>query len=95
MISVQNISKDYGSFRALHNLSFDVTAGEVLGLLGPNGAGKSTTVKILCGLLPDYRGEVIIKGLNLKTDTIQIKRLLGYVPELAELYEVLTPAEFL
>nr|MBA2744978.1 ABC transporter ATP-binding protein [Flavisolibacter sp.] len=62
---------------------------------GPNGAGKSTTVKILCGLLTDYEGEVRIKGLDVKTQTIEVKKIIGYVPELAELYDVLTPREYL
>ncbi|MDP1727702.1 MAG: ABC transporter ATP-binding protein [Bacteroidota bacterium] len=95
IISIKNLYKNYGKKEVLKGINLDIYPGQVIGYIGPNGAGKSTTVKILCGLLPDYRGEVIIKGLNLKTDSIQIKRLLGYVPELAELYEVLTPAEFL
>jgi ABC-2 type transport system ATP-binding protein len=67
----------------------------VLGYIGPNGAGKSTTVKILCGLISDYEGHVSIKGINVKDDPVSAKKLIGYVPELAELYDVLTPSEFL
>jgi len=67
----------------------------VIGYIGPNGAGKSTTVKILCGLISDYEGEVIVAGIDIKNDPLAVKRKIGYVPELAELYDVLTPAEFL
>jgi ABC-2 type transport system ATP-binding protein len=67
----------------------------VIGYIGPNGAGKSTTVKILCGLISDYEGEVWVEGIDLKQDPLSVKRKIGYVPELAELYDVLTPAEFL
>ncbi|MEP6645720.1 MAG: ABC transporter ATP-binding protein [Saprospiraceae bacterium] len=95
IISIKNLSKNYGSKEVLKGISLDIFPGQVIGYIGPNGAGKSTTVKILCGLLSDYTGQVTIKGMDLKTETLEIKRLIGYVPELAELYDVLTPAEFL
>lgn len=95
IISIKNLSKNYGSKEVLKGINLDIFPGQVIGYIGPNGAGKSTTVKILCGLLSDYTGEVTIKGMDLKTETLEIKRLIGYVPELAELYDVLTPAEFL
>jgi ABC-2 type transport system ATP-binding protein len=79
----------------LKGITLDIYPGQVLGYIGPNGAGKSTTVKILCGLISDYEGEVFIKDFNLKEDIIAAKSMIGYVPELAELYDVLTPAEFL
>lgn len=95
IISIKNLQKSYGSKRVLKGINMDVYPGQVIGYIGPNGAGKSTTVKILCGLLTDYTGDVTIKGLELKSHAMEIKRLIGYVPELAELYDVLTPAEFL
>jgi ABC-2 type transport system ATP-binding protein len=95
VISIRNLQKNYGSKQVLKGISLDVYPGQVLGYIGPNGAGKSTTVKILCGLLPDYEGEVTIKGVNLKQQPLQVKQWMGYVPELAELYDVLTPVEFL
>src|SRR5437763_6440869 len=95
VITIRHLFKSYGSKQVLKDISLDAFPGQVIGYIGPNGAGKSTTVKILCGLLTDYEGEVRIRGLDLKKDTLRVKRLIGYVPELAELYDVLTPAEYL
>ncbi|MGN6353206.1 MAG: ABC transporter ATP-binding protein [Parafilimonas sp.] len=95
VISIKNLRKSYGSRQVLKGINLDVYAGQVLGYIGPNGAGKSTTVKILCGLLDDYEGAVQVKGLDLKNDALAVKAMIGYVPELAELYDVLTPMEFL
>lgn len=95
VIRIRNLEKSYGSKSVLKGINLEVYAGQVLGYIGPNGAGKSTTVKILCGLLSDYEGEVQVKGLNLKTNALAVKAMIGYVPELAELYDVLTPMEFL
>lgn len=95
IISIRNLRKSYGDKEVLKGISLDVYPGQVLGYIGPNGAGKSTTVKILCGLISDYEGEVTVKGMDLKTNPLEVKRIIGYVPELAELYDVLTPVEFL
>jgi len=95
IISLRNVYKSYGDKQVLKGINLDIYPGQVIGYIGPNGAGKSTTVKILCGLVSNYEGEVFIKGINLKDDVIQAKSVIGYVPELAELYDVLTPAEFL
>jgi len=95
IISLKNVYKNYGYKQVLKGINLDVYPGQVIGYIGPNGAGKSTTVKILCGLISNYDGEVFIKGKNLKDDIAGAKSLIGYVPELAELYDVLTPAEFL
>jgi len=95
VIHIRNLEKSYGSKQVLKGINLEVYAGQVLGYIGPNGAGKSTTVKILCGLLSDYEGEVKVKGYDLKTDALKVKAMIGYVPELAELYDVLTPFEFL
>ncbi len=95
ILSLQNLSKSYGGIQVLKGISLDIFPGQVIGYIGPNGAGKSTTVKIICGLISDYEGDVIIDGINGKTDPVAIKSRIGYIPEMAELYDVLTPAEFL
>jgi ABC-2 type transport system ATP-binding protein len=95
IISLKNIYKNYGSKAVLKNINLDIYPGQVIGYIGPNGAGKSTTVKILCGLISDFQGEAIIKGFDVKKNPVEVKSIIGYVPELAELYDVLTPNEFL
>jgi ABC-2 type transport system ATP-binding protein len=95
IIRIKNLFKSYGTKQVLKDINLDVYPGQIIGYIGPNGAGKSTTVKILCGLITDYDGEVTVKGLELKTDTLKVKRVIGYVPELAELYDALTPMEYL
>jgi ABC-2 type transport system ATP-binding protein len=95
VISIKNLFKSYGDKLVLKDINLDAFPGQVIGYIGPNGAGKSTTVKILCGLLTDYEGTVTVKGFDLKTQTLEAKRVIGYVPELAELYDVLTPREYL
>ena len=95
LIQIRNLSKFYGAKQVLKNLSLDIYPGQVIGYIGPNGAGKSTTVKILTGLIPDFTGEVIVDGINMAKDPQSIKKLFGYVPENAEIYDVLTPMEYL
>jgi ABC-2 type transport system ATP-binding protein len=95
LIQIRNLSKSYGSKQVLKNLSLDIFPGQVIGYIGPNGAGKSTTVKILTGLISDFEGEVIVEGINMAQDPLSIKKLFGYVPENAEIYDVLTPMEYL
>lgn len=95
IISLKNVYKSYGDKKVLKGINLDIYPGQVIGYIGPNGAGKSTTVKILCGLISNYEGEVFIKGIDLKHDIIAAKSIIGYVPEVAELYDVLTPKEFL
>jgi ABC-2 type transport system ATP-binding protein len=95
IISLKNVYKSYGAKQVLKGINLAIYPGQVIGYIGPNGAGKSTTVKILCGLISDYEGEVSIEGIDLKKDPVTVKMKIGYVPELAELYDVLTPVEFL
>ncbi|WP_295653263.1 ABC transporter ATP-binding protein [uncultured Mucilaginibacter sp.] len=95
LIQISNLRKSYGSKQVLKGLTLDIYPGQVIGYIGPNGAGKSTTVKILTGLIPDFEGEVIVDGYSLAQNPLEIKRLMGYVPENAEIYEVLTPMEYL
>ncbi|MBN9298077.1 MAG: ABC transporter ATP-binding protein [Filimonas sp.] len=95
IIRLSHVRKFYGSKEVLKGIDLDIYPGQVIGYIGPNGAGKSTTVKILCGLISDYEGSIEIKGVNPKEDPVTAKGYIGYIPELAELYDVLTPAEFL
>jgi len=95
IISIKNLHKNYGDKQVLKGINLDIYPGQVIGYIGPNGAGKSTTVKILCGLISDYTGAVTVKGFDVIKDSLAVKSIIGYVPELAELYDVLTPAEFL
>jgi len=95
LIQIQNLSKSYGDKLVLKHLSLDIYPGQVIGYIGPNGAGKSTTVKILTGLIPEFGGEVLVNGISMQHNPQEIKKLIGYVPENAELYDVLTPMEYL
>lgn len=95
IIRIKNLFKNYGAKPVLKDINLEIYPGQVIGYIGPNGAGKSTTVKVLCGLITDYEGEVTVKGFDVKKNTIDVKRHIGYVPELAELYDVLTPMEYL
>lgn len=95
VISIRNLNKFYGTKQVLSDISIDICPGQIIGYIGPNGAGKSTTVKILCGLISDFTGEVLIRGIDVRKDPVGVKSIIGYVPEMAELYDVLTPMEFL
>ncbi|WON97023.1 ABC transporter ATP-binding protein [Sphingobacterium sp. Lzh-3] len=95
LIRIVDLKKSYGTKEILKGINLDIFPGQVIGYIGPNGAGKSTTVKILTGLIEDFTGTVEINGINIQEDPLAVKALLGYVPENAELYEVLTPMEYL
>jgi ABC-2 type transport system ATP-binding protein len=95
IIQIRDLSKFFGKKQVLHGINLDIMPGQVIGYIGPNGAGKSTTVRILAGLDDRFNGTVKIKGMDVKEDSIAIKRIIGYIPELAELYDVLSPMEFL
>jgi ABC-2 type transport system ATP-binding protein len=95
IIQIRDLSKFFGKKQVLHGINLDIMPGQVIGYIGPNGAGKSTTVRILAGLDDRFNGTVRIKGMDVTKDSIAIKRIIGYIPELAELYDVLSPMEFL
>lgn len=80
-VKLQNVTKTYGSFRALDNVSLDIREGEVFGYIGPNGAGKTTTMKILVGLISAFQGEVTIGGYQAPKQKDEIHKLLGYLPQ--------------
>lgn len=95
IITIRNLSKQYGDKTVLNNINLDVYPGQIIGYIGPNGAGKSTTVKILTGVIQDYDGDITVLGQSLADNLIDIKKKIGYIPELTELYDLLTPREYL
>ncbi|MGD2103996.1 MAG: ATP-binding cassette domain-containing protein [Anaerolineae bacterium] len=95
MIDVKNVTKSYGPIEALRGISFDVSAGEIVGLLGPNGAGKTTTIKILTGSLQPDEGAVIVNGSDALEHTREVQAQIGYLPETAPLYPELTVQGYL
>ncbi|MBS1772268.1 MAG: ABC transporter ATP-binding protein [Bacteroidetes bacterium] len=95
IITIRNLCKNYGDKTVLNNIDLDIYPGQIIGYIGPNGAGKSTTVKVLNGVIQDYTGDVTVNGLNLRDNVLEVKKMIGYVPELAELYDLLTPREYL
>lgn len=80
-VVLENVSKNFGSFHALDNVSFSIKEGEIFGYIGPNGAGKTTTMKILVGLLGDFQGDAYIGGYSVAKEKSAIHRLLGYLPQ--------------
>lgn len=95
MLEVKSISKKFGDFQAVNQVSFKANQGEVLGFLGPNGAGKSTTMKMITGFLDATEGDATICGSSIQENTLEAQRNLGYVPENAPLYEEMFVREFL
>ena len=95
IISIRNLKKSYGDKQVLKGINLEIYPGQVIGYIGPNGAGKSTTVKVLTGLISDFEGDVLMYNQSIKEDIVAIKSQIGYVPENAEIYEVLTPLEYL
>jgi len=95
VIQVSNLTKRFHKQVVLRDVSLTVSSGELIGYIGPNGSGKSTTIKILCGLIPDFEGSVRVLGLDVIKDAVEVKRRIGYIPENATLYETLTPMEYL
>ena len=86
MIEVRNLTKAYGSFVAVKGISFKAEDGQILGFLGPNGAGKTTTMRIITGFMPATTGTAIVNGLDIFTNSLEARRLIGYLPENPPLY---------
>lgn len=95
MIEVKNVTKKYGNFIAVDNISFNIEKGETVGLLGPNGAGKSTTMNMITGFIEQTEGEIIIGGYDILKNPKKAKKQIGYMPEGVPLYNDLTVKEFI
>ncbi|MDH7462863.1 ABC transporter ATP-binding protein [Chitinophagaceae bacterium 26-R-25] len=95
VIHISNLKKEYSGNYVLQNINLDFDRGQIIGYIGPNGAGKSTTIKILTGIIQDFEGDVNVLGMDIRKNAIDVKQRIGYIPENAVLYEVLTPTEYL
>ena len=95
MIEIRNLTKRYGSFLAVDDITFEVDKGKLLGYLGPNGAGKTTTMRIVTGFMPPTKGTAIVSGFDVVKQPLAAKRLIGYMPETPPLYVDMTVEEYL
>lgn len=95
MIRVNGLTKDYGARRAINELTFNARPGEILGFLGPNGAGKTTAMRILTGFMPPSSGTVEVGGYDVVENSLDVRRIVGYLPETVPLYNDMTVAEYL
>jgi len=93
IIDAENLTKKFGNFIAVNNITFEVKQGEIFGFLGANGAGKTTAIKMLCGLLSPTSGKATVAGFNVFKETEKIKKNIGYMSQRFSLYEDLTVAE--
>jgi len=94
-IAVRNLTKLYGTEKAVNNISFDVKTGEILGFLGPNGAGKTTTMKIITCYMPPTSGSVEVEGFDIADHSLEVRKKIGYLPELNPLYMDMNVVEYL
>ncbi|HTE28667.1 ABC transporter ATP-binding protein [Flavitalea sp.] len=95
IIQLQQVRKQYSGTYVLQGIDLSFDKGQIVGYIGPNGAGKSTTIKILTGIISDFEGNAMVLGLDVRKDPMIIKQQIGYIPENAALYDVLTPVEYL
>ncbi|TMU84839.1 ABC transporter ATP-binding protein [Bacillus sp. BHET2] len=95
ILSIKDLKKKFGSKEVLKGVQLDVYKGQIIGYIGPNGAGKSTTVKIILGLEEEYSGQVTLFGEDISKGSVDYKKRIGYVPEMADLYDNLTAEEYL
>lgn len=95
MIKIENLTKYYGDFCAVDHISFEIKKGEILGFLGPNGAGKTTTYRILTGYLQATSGTIQVKEYNIDDHQLEIKKLIGYLPESAPIYHDMLVYDYL
>ncbi|MBF0378972.1 MAG: ABC transporter ATP-binding protein [Desulfamplus sp.] len=95
MIEIRELTKKYGKFTAVDNLTLSIPAGEIFGFIGPNGAGKTTTISMIAGLLAPTSGSVVVCGIDMLKSPKQAKQNIGYIPDRPYIYEKLTAMEFL
>ncbi|MBQ9627621.1 MAG: ATP-binding cassette domain-containing protein, partial [Treponema sp.] len=95
MIEVSHLSRQFGNFRAVDDVSFSIPTGQIVGLLGPNGAGKTTTMRMICGFLGATSGSVKIDGKDILEDPVEAKGKIGYMPESAPLYSDMIVEDYL
>lgn len=95
MIEIKNLTKKYGQITAVNDISFTANKNEILGFLGPNGAGKSTTMNMIVGYLPPTSGEILIDGMSMNDNPKEVKKKIGYLPELPPLYLDMKVIEYL
>lgn len=95
MIQVEGLTKDYGPRRAIDNLTFHTERGEIVGFLGPNGAGKTTTMRILCGYMPPTEGVAKVAGFDVISESLEVRKRVGYLPENVPLYPDMTIYDYL
>ena len=95
MLNIQNVTRRYGDFVAVSDLSFSVQPGSIFGFIGPNGAGKTTTMKMVCGLIRPSEGTITVGGIDVVKDPLAVKSQIGYVPDRPHLYQRLTAVEYM
>ncbi|MBQ9981042.1 MAG: ATP-binding cassette domain-containing protein [Oscillospiraceae bacterium] len=95
MVEIKNLTKQYGQITAVNNISFTANKNEILGFLGPNGAGKSTTMNMIVGYLPPTSGQILIDGMSMNENPKEVKKKIGYLPELPPLYLDMKVIEYL
>ncbi len=95
MLSIKNLTKKYGDFTAVDNISLEINPGEICGFIGHNGAGKTTTIRCCCGLLDFEAGEILINGKSIKEDPVACKKDLAYIPDNPTLFEYLSGIQYL
>ncbi|HEY6435707.1 MAG TPA: ABC transporter ATP-binding protein [Ignavibacteriaceae bacterium] len=95
MLKLTNLTKKFGNFTAVNNISLEINAGDFFGFLGQNGAGKTTTIKMITGLYAPSKGTIHVGGIDIQKNHIEAKKLIGFIPDQPFLYEKLTGREFL
>ena len=95
MIEVSHVSRNFGDFRAVNDVSFSIPTGQIVGLLGPNGAGKTTTMRMITGFLAPSAGEIKIDGIDISENPVEAKKKIGYMPESAPLYGEMIVEDYL